>query len=134
MNKKSGKVYLTGGGCGDPRLLTLRAAQVLRRCDVVVYDSLVEEELLQWTGPECERIYVGKRYGSHSREQSQINDLLVEKASEGKTVVRLKGGDPYVFGRGGEEFLALKEAGISCEEIPGISSAMADEKIGRAHV
>ena len=125
MNKKSGKVYLTGGGCGDPRLLTLRAAQVLRRCDVVVYDSLVEAELLQWTGPECERIYVGKRYGSHAREQSQINGLLVEKALEGKTVVRLKGGDPYVFGRGGEEFLVLKEAGISCEEIPGISSAIA---------
>lgn len=123
MNK--GKVYLTGGGCGDAGLLTLRALDVLRSCDTVVYDSLVSEELLQWTKPGCEKIYVGKRYGRHAMKQTQINTLLEEKALEGKTVARLKGGDPYVFGRGGEEFLALKAAGIPCEEIPGISSAIA---------
>lgn len=122
---KNGKVYLTGGGCGDADLITLRAFRVLGNCDVVVYDSLVSEELLEWTQTDCERIYVGKRYGSHAMRQPEINALLVQKAQEGKTVVRLKGGDPYVFGRGGEEFLALKEAGICCEEIPGISSAIA---------
>lgn len=125
LSKESGKVYLAGGGCGDPELLTLRAVKVLQSCDVVVYDSLVAEELLRWTKLGCEKIYVGKRYGSHAAKQSEINGLLVEKARAGKTVVRLKGGDPYVFGRGGEEFLALREAGISCEEIPGISSAIA---------
>lgn len=122
---KTGKVYLTGGGCGDPGLLTLKALEVLRGCDVVIYDSLVSEELLERTRPDCEKIYVGKRYGSHAMRQSEINALLAEKAGEGKTVVRLKGGDPYVFGRGGEEFLALREAGICCEEIPGITSAIA---------
>lgn len=125
LNRGNGKVYLTGGGCGDIELLTIKAAEVLRRCDAVVYDSLAPEALLRWTKPDCEKIYVGKRYGSHAMKQSKINDLLVEKALEGKTVVRLKGGDPYVFGRGGEEFLALQAAGISCEEIPGISSAIA---------
>ena len=120
-----GKVYLTGGGCGDAGLLTLRALEVLRSCDVVVYDSLVSEKLLKWCTADCEKIYVGKRYGSHARKQPEINALLIEQARTGKTVVRLKGGDPYVFGRGGEEFLALREAGICCEEIPGISSAIA---------
>lgn len=122
---REGKVYLAGGGCGDAGLLTLRAFQVLRICDTVVYDSLVPEELLQWTAADCEKIYVGKRYGSHAMKQSEINELLVDRAQAGKTVVRLKGGDPYMFGRGGEEFLALQEAGICCEEIPGISSAIA---------
>ncbi|MBD5450396.1 MAG: uroporphyrinogen-III C-methyltransferase [Lachnospiraceae bacterium] len=122
---KTGKVYLTGGGCGDPGLLTLKALEVLRGCDVVIYDSLVSEELLELTRPDCEKIYVGKRYGSHVMKQPEINALLVKKAGEGKTVVRLKGGDPYVFGRGGEEFLALREAGICCEEIPGVTSAIA---------
>lgn len=120
-----GKVYLTGGGCGDADLLTLKAWKVLHKCDTVVYDSLVSEELLQWTPPDCEKIYVGKRYGCHSMGQPEINALLVEKAREGKTVVRLKGGDPYVFGRGGEEFMALRDAGICCEVIPGITSAVA---------
>lgn len=122
---KIGKVYLTGGGCGDMGLLTLKALEVLRSCDTVVYDSLVSEELLKLTAGDCEKIYVGKRYGSHAMKQSEINNLLIEKAQEGKTVVRLKGGDPYMFGRGGEEFLALTEAGVYCEEIPGISSAIA---------
>lgn len=118
-------MYLVGGGCGDVGLLTIKALEVLRRCETVVYDSLASEELLEWTKPDCEKIYVGKRYGSHASKQSEINRLLVEKAQEGRMVARLKGGDPYVFGRGGEEFLALKEAGICCEEIPGISSAIA---------
>ncbi|MCM1296799.1 MAG: uroporphyrinogen-III C-methyltransferase [Muribaculaceae bacterium] len=122
---KSGKVYLTGGGCGDAGLVTLRAFRLLRSCEVLVYDSLAPEELLSWTAADCEKIYVGKRCGRHSMPQSEINALLVEKAREGKTVVRLKGGDPYVFGRGGEEFLALRQAGIRCEEVPGITSAIA---------
>lgn len=120
-----GKVYLTGGGCGDTELLTLKALQVLQSCDTVIYDSLVSDGLLQWTRPSCEKIYVGKRYGGHNREQLEINALLIKKAREGKTVVRLKGGDPYVFGRGGEEFMAVRDAGIYCEEIPGITSAIA---------
>lgn len=122
---REGKVYLAGGGCGDAGLLTLRAQEALRVCDAVVYDSLVSEKLLQWTTLRCEKIYVGKRYGSHAMKQSEINALLIEQARAGKTVVRLKGGDPYVFGRGGEEFLALQAAGIYCEEIPGITSAVA---------
>lgn len=122
---REGKVYLAGGGCGDAGLLTLRALEALRSCDTVVYDSLAPEALLQWTAPDCEKIYVGKRYGSHAMKQLEINALLIDKARSGKTVVRLKGGDPYVFGRGGEEFLALQAAGICCEEIPGISSAIA---------
>ncbi len=120
-----GKVYLAGGGCGDAELLTLRALKALQECDTVVYDSLVSEALLQWTRADCEKIYVGKRYGCHSRGQLEINALLIKKAREGKTVVRLKGGDPYVFGRGGEEFIALRDAGIRCEVIPGITSAIA---------
>ncbi len=122
---EKGKVYLTGGGCGDAGLLTLKALEVLSSCDAVVYDSLVPEELLSYAKVGCEKIYVGKCYGSHSMKQSEINNLLIEKAREGKNVARLKGGDPYVFGRGGEEYLAMQEAGISCEEIPGISSAIA---------
>lgn len=120
-----GKVYLTGGGCGDAELVTLKAIRALQKCDTVVYDSLVSEEILQWTRPDCEKIYVGKRYQCHSRGQLEINALLIEKAREGKTVVRLKGGDPYVFGRGGEEFMAVRDAGIRCEVISGITSAIA---------
>lgn len=122
---RKGKVYLAGGGCGDVSLVTRKTVEVLKDCDTVVYDSLVSEELLQWTSADCERIYVGKRYGSHTMKQSEINALLIEKAREGKTVVRLKGGDPYLFGRGGEEFMAVSGAGIWCEEIPGITSAIA---------
>lgn len=120
-----GKVYLAGGGCGDTELVTLKALKVLQKCETVIYDNLVSEELLQWTRQDCEKIYVGKRYGGHAMKQSEINALLVQKAQEGKVVVRLKGGDPYVFGRGGEEFIAVREAGICCEEIPGITSAIA---------
>lgn len=122
---REGKVYLAGGGCGDAGLVTLKTFNILKDCDAVVYDSLMPEELLRWTRPDCEKIYVGKRYGSHAMKQPEINALLVEKAREGKMVVRLKGGDPFVFGRGGEEFIAVREAGICCEEIPGITSAIA---------
>lgn len=122
---KTGKVYLVGAGCGDPKLLTVKARELLAVCESVIYDSLVSEEMLQWTKPDCEKLYVGKRFGAHAMRQNEINELLIQKAREGKLVVRLKGGDPYVFGRGGEEFLALLEAGILCEEIPGISSAIA---------
>ncbi len=122
---KDGKVYLAGGGCGDAGLVTWKTLGILKSCDTVVYDSLVSEELLQWTKPDCEKIYVGKRYGNHSRRQAEINALLVEKAREGKLVLRLKGGDPYVFGRGGEEFMTVRDAGFCCEEIPGITSAIA---------
>lgn len=122
---REGKVYLAGGGCGDAGLVTWKTLNILKDCDAVVYDSLMPEELLRWTRPDCEKIYVGKRYGSHAMKQPEINALLVEKAREGKMVVRLKGGDPFVFGRGGEEFMAVHEAGICCEEIPGITSAIA---------
>ena len=96
-NEKAGKVYLVGAGCGDAGLLTIKAQGLLGECDVVVVDNLVPEEVLQWTRPECEKIYVGKRYGVHTRKQQEINQLLVEKAREGKRVVRLKGGEPKVF-------------------------------------
>lgn len=122
---EKGWVSLVGAGCGDPQLLTLKAQDRLRRCEVLVYDSLVDERVVGQAPASCEKIYVGKRYGSHVMSQEQINALLVQKAREKKRVVRLKGGDPYVFGRGGEEALALMEAGVSFEEIPGITSAVA---------
>ena len=103
----SGRVYLIGAGCGGPELLTLRAAELLRRCDCVVYDDLIDSSILDLAPPEAERIYMGKRSGRHSAAQSVICSVLIEKAREGKCVVRLKGGDPFVFGRGGEELLAL---------------------------
>lgn len=121
---KTGKVYLTGGGCGDPGLLTVKAAQKLSRCDVLVYDALVSPELLENTREDCERIYVGKRAANHALPQDEINALLVRLGRAGKTVVRLKGGDPYVFGRGGEEGEALHDAGIPFEVIPGITSVI----------
>lgn len=122
---KKGGVVLVGAGCGDAALLTLKGWRFIKACEVLVYDSLVSEELLGLTGRDCEKIYVGKRYGKPSMKQEEINALLIEKAALGKLVVRLKGGDPYVFGRGGEEMLALEEAGIPCCEVPGITSAIA---------
>ncbi len=122
---ETGYVSLVGAGCGDPELLTLKALKRLRHCEVLVYDSLASSEIIAQAPQDCEKIYAGKRYGRHAMRQEQINALLIQKAREGKRVVRLKGGDPYVFGRGGEEFLALDEAGIFCEEIPGITSAIA---------
>lgn len=119
------KVSLVGAGPGDPGLLTLRARDLLLEADVIVYDALVNASLLAYAKPEAELIYVGKIAGRHALPQDQINELLVEKARTGANVVRLKGGDPYVFGRGGEEGEYLAENGIPFEEVPGISSAVA---------
>ena len=118
-------VYLVGAGPGDPGLLTVRGAEVLRRADVVVYDRLSVASLLDLAPPEAERISVGKTPGRPSMAQDDINALLVERGRAGQTVVRLKGGDPFVFARGGEEAHALLEAGVPFEVVPGISSAVA---------
>lgn len=120
-----GKVYLVGAGCGDYDLITLRGKTLVEKCDVVVYDSLIDSRLLDFAPSNAEKICVGKRAGHHSEKQENINKLLVQKAKEGKTVVRLKGGDPFVFGRGGEEVIALKENNIQFSVVPGISSAIA---------
>ncbi len=120
-----GKVYLVGGGPGDPGLITIRGAECIAAADVVVYDYLAAGRLLDHARPDCERIYVGKKGGDHTLSQEKINALLVEKASEGKTVTRLKGGDPFIFGRGGEEAEVLAGAGIEFEIVPGVTSAIA---------
>ncbi len=122
---KTGKVYLIGAGPGDPGLITLKGMECLAKADVIVYDHLLDERLLESALPEAERIYVGKTSSEHTLEQSEINRLLVEKAKEGKVVVRLKGGDPFVLGRGGEEGEALADNHIPFEIVPGISSAVA---------
>jgi uroporphyrinogen III methyltransferase/synthase len=124
-DSKPGRVYLVGAGPGDPDLITLRALNLLRRADVVVYDYLVNPVLLEETKPGAQVIYAGKRAGTHSMSQEGINNLLVKFGLAGNQVVRLKGGDPFVFGRGGEEAEALVEAGIAFEIVPGISSAVA---------
>lgn len=120
-----GKVALVGAGCGKADLLTLRAMRLLRSCDAVVYDDLIDPEILNMAPESARRIYMGKRSGVHSASQEEISRTLVELGREGLNVVRLKGGDPFVFGRGGEEALALKEAGIPVTVVPGISSAIA---------
>ncbi len=121
----SGKVYLVGGGPGDPGLLTVRGHELVRHADVILYDALVSPDILDAAPPECERIYVGKRAGEHSMDQSAINQLLVRHAKMGRIVVRLKGGDPYVYGRGGEEARVCGQSGIPFEVVPGITSALA---------
>ncbi|MHB8145702.1 MAG: uroporphyrinogen-III C-methyltransferase [Vulcanimicrobiaceae bacterium] len=125
MSRDPGKVFLVGAGPGDPGLLTLRAADVLRNADVLLYDALASDPTLTLVSPRCECIFVGKRGGNHALPQDEIEALIVRKAREGKRVVRLKGGDPFVFGRGAEEAQELKAAGIPFEIIPGISSAIA---------
>ena len=122
--KKQGKVYLIGAGPGDPGLLTLKGRDCLAEADAVVYDRLADPRILGWVRPEAERIYVGKASAQHTMKQEDINKLLVKLASEGKIVARLKGGDSFVFGRGGEEALLLKENGLPFEFIPGITSAI----------
>lgn len=122
---KQGRVYLVGAGCGAADLITVRGLHLLRACDVAVYDDLIDLALLDELPAGAEAIYMGKRRGYHSAPQAEITSLLIDKAREGKTVVRLKGGDPFVFGRGGEELLALRREGIPCGEVPGISSAIA---------
>jgi uroporphyrin-III C-methyltransferase len=124
-NEELGKVYLVGAGPGDPGLLTVRALELLRKANVVVYDYLVNTDLLIHLLDDAERIYVGKVGRGTQTPQAKINELLISKAKEGKLVVRLKGGDPFLFGRGAEEAFALRAAGISFEVIPGISSALA---------
>ena len=121
----TGRVALVGAGPGDPELITVKGAKALAEADVVVYDRLAAPALLELAPGSAERIYVGKQPGGHAMKQHEIDAVLVEQALLGRTVVRLKGGDPFVFGRGGEELLACAQAGISCEVIPGISSAVA---------
>ena len=122
---KNGKVYLVGAGPGDLGLATLRAKECIEAADIIVYDHLANPEMLAWARDDAETIYAGKEPGEHSLSQPEINALLVEKAREGKKVIRLKGGDPFVFGRGAEEAQAIAEAGIEFEVVPGITSAIA---------
>ncbi len=126
MNKqKKGKVYLVGAGPGDPGLITVRAVECLKRADVVIYDFLATPALLGYAGENSETLYVGKKSGSHTFPQEEIIKLIIEKAEKGLTVARLKGGDPFVFGRGGEECLALSKAEIPFEIVPGITAGIA---------
>jgi len=120
----NGIVYLVGAGPGDPSLITLRGVECLKQAEVVVYDYLANEQLLNHAPEDAERIYAGKIGGRHNQGQDEINSLLVAKAAAGKIVVRLKGGDPFVFGRGGEECEALREAGIPYEVVPGVTAAV----------
>ena len=122
---QTGKVYLVGAGPGDPELLTLKGKRCIAEADVLIYDYLAAKSLLDHAGPTCECIYVGKKGGDHTLAQEDINRLIAAKALEGKTVTRLKGGDPYIFGRGGEEAEVLVEAGVSFEVVPGVTSAIA---------
>jgi uroporphyrin-III C-methyltransferase len=121
----AGKVYLVGAGPGDPGLMTVRGLQLLRGAEVVVYDQLVNPALLDQAASGAKKIFVGKRAGRHSIAQSEINEVLINYALHGYQVVRLKGGDPFVFGRGGEEAEALANAGIRFEIVPGVSSSVA---------
>jgi len=120
-----GKVYLVGAGPGDPGLLTLKGKECLSRADVVVYDYLANPSFLKDASAGAELIYVGKKGGCHTMNQSEINKLIIEKTRAGKTVVRLKGGDPFIFGRGGEEAQELADAGLDFEVVPGVTSAIA---------
>lgn len=125
MKQKNGCVWLVGAGCGGRDWMTLRGLELLRTCDTLVYDDLIAGELLNEAPETAERLYMGKRSGHHAAPQEEICALLIEKARAGRQVVRLKGGDPFVFGRGGEEALALRRAGIPFQVVPGISSAIA---------
>ena len=123
QGKGAGKVWLVGAGPGDPELLTLKAARLLASAEAVVFDHLVGDAILALIPPGARRVYAGKEAGNHALPQSEINRLLVDLAAEGLQVVRLKGGDPFIFGRGGEEMQALRLAGHACEIVPGITAA-----------
>lgn len=122
---RGGIVYLVGAGPGDPELITVRGLRCLRQADVVVYDRLVDARLLTAAPPAARRVYAGKSPGRQALRQEEINALLVRQARAGRVVVRLKGGDPFVFGRGGEEALACAAAGVAWEAVPGVTSAVA---------
>jgi uroporphyrinogen III methyltransferase/synthase len=122
---KQGKVYIIGAGPGDPGLITLRGVECIREAGVIIYDHLVNPEILRHARPDARRIYAGKRGGEHTLVQDEINRRLVEEAGNGAVVARVKGGDPFIFGRGGEEAEVLREAGIPFEVVPGVSSAVA---------
>ncbi|QID32861.1 uroporphyrinogen-III C-methyltransferase [Pampinifervens florentissimum] len=117
-----GKVYLVGAGPGDQELLTLKALRLIKSADVILYDRLINQEILLFAKPDCELVYVGKEAGKHTIEQEKINELLLKYAQTKDVVVRLKGGDPFIFGRGGEEALFLAEHRIDFEIVPGVSS------------
>jgi len=122
---KYGIVYLVGAGPGDPGLITVRGRECIEQAEVLIYDYLASEAFLRYAPPEAERIYVGKKAGQHTLPQEKINQLIVEKTQQGKNVVRLKGGDPFVFGRGGEEAIELAKAGIKFEIVPGVTAGIA---------
>ena len=123
--ENKGMVYLVGAGPGDPALMTLKGQALLSSCGALVYDHLASRQFLEWVPSACRKIYVGKQAGHHSMKQDEINAVLVELALSGLTVVRLKGGDPFVFGRGSEEIQALEAHGIPYETVPGVTSAIA---------
>jgi uroporphyrin-III C-methyltransferase len=125
VKNNSGKVFLVGAGPGDPELLTIKAVRLLEEADVVVYDRLVSEDVLRLVAPGVSKIFVGKAPGNHHASQESINEMLVRLARSGHMVVRLKGGDPFLFGRGGEEALHLVRHGIDFEVVPGITAALA---------
>ncbi|MGB5288574.1 MAG: uroporphyrinogen-III C-methyltransferase [Ignavibacteriaceae bacterium] len=125
MKKNGGKVYLVGAGPGDVGLITIKAMEKLKTADVVVYDRLINDELLSFCKKDCELIFVGKESGFHPIEQEKITEILLSKSKSGLNVVRLKGGNPCIFGRGSEEAIEIKKAGIKYEIIPGITSGIA---------
>ena len=125
MKKSAGKVYLVGAGPGDPGLMTMKGWRLIREADVIIYDHLVNDRLLDDIREETHMINVGKQVGKKILEQQEINKLLIREARKGKVVIRLKGGDPFIFGRGGEEAQALAGKGIPFEVVPGITSAIA---------
>src|SRR5580704_14629721 len=123
--RPAGEVWLVGAGPGDPDLLTIKALKALQRADVVVHDGLVSDAILDLAPASAQRLSVAKRKSRHSYAQDEINRLLIAFAREGLTVVRLKGGDPFIFGRGGEELEACRAAGVVCHVVPGVTAALA---------